>query len=346
MTETVVVDDSRFMRTAIGTILEDAGFEVVAEAENGRAAVDAVGRHRPDLVTMDVEMPEMNGIEAVEAIMETRPTPILMLSAHTRADADATFDALDRGAVDFFPKPSGEISASISTKRGELVRKARAVAGAQVTGTDGPRAPRTTADHSLVPDHSATVVIGASTGGPKVVEQVVAELPSAASLKLLVVQHMPEAFTSAFAERLDGVSEYDIDEASETDDLYPGQGLVARGDYHMHVTEETNDMLSISLNKGEEVHSVRPAIDVTMESAASVISGDLIGVILTGMGRDGAAGLEQIKRAGGRTLVQDEETSRVFGMPLRAIERGAADEVVPRDAISGSILELVGGEGS
>lgn len=346
MTQVLVVDDSHFMRTVISDILEDGGFAVVDRATNGAEAVDLVERHDPDVVTMDVEMPEMDGIEAVEKIMDRHPVPILMLSAITTEGADATLDALDNGAVDVFAKPGGSLSTKLSARKDELVDAVGAAANADVSALRAGNGSART--HEVQTDLSTdefldnpTLVIGASTGGPGAVERIVAALPRVADFRVLVVQHMPDQFTERFANRLDAASEYDIREACDGDRLSTGEGLLARGDYHMRVNGYSSGYLRVTLDKGDRVHSVRPAIDVTMRSAAETVSGPLTGVVLTGMGADGAAGIEAIKQAGGRTLAQDEDSSVVFGIPARAIDTGCVDRVVSLDGLTDGILDSI-----
>jgi two-component system chemotaxis response regulator CheB len=343
----VVADDSHFMRSVISDILEEGGIEVAAVAKNGREAVEAVVEHEPDVVTMDVEMPEMNGIEATEAIMAKRPTPILMLSAHTDENADVTFEALDKGAVDFFTKPGGEVSMEMSRLKDQLVDIVSSVADVDV-GTRGTRepaaessAPSGTAARTGSYDADPTLVIGSSTGGPKMVEQVMAELPLDADFRVLIVQHMPEGFTGRFSERIDDRSDYDVREATDGARLGGGEALVAAGDRHMEIKNYRSGRLRVQLTEDDPVNSVRPSVDVTMESAAERIDDPLVGVILTGMGGDGADGIRQIKQAGGRTLAQDEATSAVYGMPKRAVETGCVDSVLPIDDIASGILDTI-----
>ncbi|MFW6385348.1 MAG: protein-glutamate methylesterase/protein-glutamine glutaminase [Halodesulfurarchaeum sp.] len=343
MTRALVVDDSHFMRTVIGDILSDGGIEVVDRAANGREAVDLVEEYDPDVVTMDVEMPEMNGIEAVEEIMRRHPVPILMLSAVTTEGADATLDALDKGAIDFFAKPGGSLSTKLSGRKEELLAAVESTAEADPTAgrpdepIEQPVAPEQLDDFVTDP----TLVIGASTGGPKVVERIVSSLPPGADFRILIVQHMPDQFTARFANRLDRESEYDIREAADGDRIGGGEGLVARGDYHMRVNGYRGGRLRVKLDQSPSVHNVRPAIDVTMETAASTVTDRVTGVVLTGMGSDGARGIEAIKEAGGRTIAQDEETSAVFGIPSRAIETGCVDHVLPMDRIAERILDSI-----
>ncbi|PCR90880.1 chemotaxis-specific protein-glutamate methyltransferase CheB [Natrinema ejinorense] len=391
MTRVLVVDDSKFMRTVIGNALEAADYDVETAA-NGSDAVDAVATFDPDVVTMDVEMPELDGIDAVERIMATNPTVILMLSVHTEQGAEATLDALERGAVDFLHKPDGSDSRNIAHLSDEVVEKvdelaeanvssvalARASAAAYATRSEraggAGRGPTTgnavaggsdtqinletgpgstpgigtgstaTEDPTPVtvdgePADAPTIALGASTGGPKIVERLFERLPAELGAKLLVVQHMPPGFTERFADRLDSRSAYDVREATDRDRLQPGEAAVAPGNVHLEVAAEIGDSLRLRLTDGDRVHGVRPAIDVTMESAAKRVSNGLCGVVLTGMGRDGAAGIEAIKGVGGHTIAQDEATSPVFGIPCQAIETGCVDTIAPAEGIIDAIVD-------
>jgi two-component system chemotaxis response regulator CheB len=347
----VVADDSHFMRSVISDILETGGIDVVAQAKNGQEAIDLVEQHDPDVVTMDVEMPEMNGIAATDRIMSTHPTPILMLSAHTDEDADVTFQALDKGAVDFFTKPGGEVSMEMSRLKDQLVDLVTSVAAVDTSDSSDVSSARSAGTKTATREtpqldvrgrsyvENPTVVIGSSTGGPTVVERVLSSLPLDADLRVLVVQHMPDGFTGRFAQRLDAKSDYDVREASDGDRIGGGEALIAPGDYHMEVARYRRGRLRVKLNQDQPENSVRPAVDVTMRTAAAVIDDPLVGVILTGMGEDGASGIQDIKAAGGYTIAQDEATSAVFGMPKRAIETGCIDGVAPVDDVPAAILE-------
>ncbi|SEV93556.1 protein-glutamate methylesterase CheB [Halobacterium jilantaiense] len=342
MTRALVVDDSHFMRTVISDILEDGGVEVVATAENGVRAVEQVESVEPDVVTMDVEMPEMNGIEAVEEIMDRQPTPVLMVSALTTEDAEASLEAMQKGAIDTFAKPGGTISTELSGHSEELVAAVERVAAADPTaGHDVDMEPAASPETATEYVNNPTLLIGASTGGPNVVESILASLPREADFRVLVVQHMPDQFTTRFADRLDSASEYDISEAEDGSRIGGGEGLVAAGDYHMRVSGYSNGRLRVRLDQSERRHSVRPAIDVTFESAAERVTDPLVGVVLTGMGSDGADGIRAVKEAGGTTLAQDEATSAVFGIPERAIETGCVDEVLPADRLTEGIADSV-----
>ncbi|MEF8828042.1 MAG: chemotaxis-specific protein-glutamate methyltransferase CheB [Haloarcula sp.] len=381
----VVADDSHFMRSVISDILGDGGIDVVAQARDGEEAVSAVIEHEPDVVTMDVEMPVMNGIEATERIMAECPTPVLMLSAHTDENADVTFEALDKGAVDFFTKPGGEVSMEMSRLKDQLVEMVSSVAAVDVGATtsgggtssdsgtvptagggtaskaSGGTAPpassgtASTASSGTATDRRAagaassqttyvanpTLVIGSSTGGPKMVEQVMERLPIEADLRVLIIQHMPEGFTGRFAERINTRSDYEVREATDGARIGGGEGLVAAGDRHMVVKNYRNGRLRTKLTQDDPVNSVRPAVDVTMRTAAETIDDPLVGLILTGMGEDGAEGIRRIKQAGGRTIAQDEATSAVYGMPKRAAETGCVDSVLPIDDIADGIIDTI-----
>ena len=350
----VVVDDSPFMRGLIGDLLSDAGVAVVGEAGDGEEALSVVAETRPDVVTMDVEMPGMGGLEAVERLMEETPTPVLMLSAHTDEGAEVTFEALDRGAVDFFAKPGGEVSTGVSRESDRLVEAVRSVAGADLDAATRERDdPSAAASRSSEPggdpgagadaadvDGPLTVVIAASTGGPNAVERVLSALPMA-DCRVVVVQHMPEAFTSRFADRLDAASAYDVREASDGARIGAGEVLVARGGSHTLIDSYRSGRLRVKLDEDDDSHTVTPAADVTMRSAAEVIDDPLVGVVLTGMGSDAAEGIRAMADAGARTLAQSEDTCVIYGMPKRAVETGGVDAVYDLDDVAGAI---VGGE--
>ncbi|CAI49178.1 protein-glutamate methylesterase CheB [Natronomonas pharaonis DSM 2160] len=344
----VVVDDSQFMRTVISDMLDDAGITVVATASNGESGVEAVRTHEPDVVTMDLKMPGMDGIEATGRIMDECPTPVLVLSAHADDGAELTFEAMDEGAVDFFKKPSGEVSVGIKQQQDELVEKVRSVAGADVSATEAAAERTTSTATSTTTSRSAseyvdkpTLVIGSSTGGPTVVEQLLSELPLDADLRILVVQHMPDGFTGRFAKRLDGASEYSVSEATGGERIGGGEALVAQGGYHLEVSGYGGGRLRVTLTEDEPVNNVRPAVDVTLQTAAEQVDGPLTAAILTGMGADGADGVESVSAAGGSVVAQDEETSAVFGMPQRAIETGVVDDVRPRNELADGVLDTI-----
>lgn len=374
MTSVLVVDDSQFMRTVIGNVVADHGYRVLS-ASDGQEAIEMVHEHDPDVVTMDVEMPGMDGIEAVSRIMASKPTPVLMLSAHTEEGAEATLDALARGAVDFLAKPGGEVTRDLESLGDRIVEKIDAVAGADLSsiaptarhtaaaagaasadrsshtssgsgssGSTSGSGPEPEPDRAFV-EHP-TIVIGASTGGPKILEGVLRALPVTLQPKVVVVQHMPASFTDRLAARFDSFLPFDVSEASDGQRVEDGDVVVAKGDYHLEVTSNVAGNLRVRLTEDERLHGVRPAIDVTMRSAAARVSDPLVGVALTGMGTDGAAGIEAVKRAGGVTIAQDEASSPVFGIPRKAIETGCVDAVASATDVPGAICDAFAQEAS
>lgn len=330
----LVVDDSLFMRAAVKKILEgDARLEVVGVAKDGDDGVKAVESLKPDVVTMDFNMPRMDGATAVREIMRRRPTPVVMLSAHTREGAKETFEALTAGAVDFLTKPSGEVSADFQTIAPKLLEKVLAAATAlpREVVPARPPTPKPTAGLSTWPPTGPKVVlVGVSTGGPSALSRVIPAFPGEIPFALIVVQHMPAQFTATLAERLNAISAIEVREAKDGDRPRRGLALLAPGDQQLEVTE--GGILRVT--DGAEVNGCKPSADVTMKSAARVFGRRAIGVIMTGMGRDGAEGMQAIKAAGGRTFAQDKTTCVIYGMPRAAVELGAVDEVLGLEEIA------------
>lgn len=342
----VIVDDSLFMRAAIAKTLAAGPFDVVGQAKDGHEALAQVVKLQPDVVTMDFNMPGMNGAEAVRAIMQQRPTPVVMFSAHTRQGAKETFDALAAGAVEFVTKPAGEVSVDLSKIAEELTRKLVTAASAKprASAPAPPARPSgviSTAMTSIPGTQSITrtggiglpklCVIAVSTGGPAALSELIPALPADLRLSVVVVQHMPAGFTAALAERLDGASRVSVKEAQTGDRPAPGLVLIAPGDRHLEFDERG----LVTLTDGPLVNGCRPAADVTMLSAAKVYGRRTVAVVMTGMGKDGAAGALAIKRADGKIAAQDQLTSVIYGMPKAAIDAGAVDEVLPLSDIAG-----------
>lgn len=346
MVRALVVDDSSVMREILSQILESGGIDVVARASNGYEALEAIEAHDPDVATVDINMPKMGGLELIERVMDERPMPILVVSSQTERGADITFEALELGAVDYVTKPSGEVSVDIWSKDQEIIEQLETIARIdeeRLLRSSEPTDADPSVDASGSFPNDPTLIIGASTGGPQVVERVLRELPREAGLRILVVQHMTDHYTSRFAQRLDEVSEYNVREATDGDRIGPGDAVIAKGGYHLDVRGFTRGSVRVGLDDGPQRHNVRPAIDVTMETAAERVTGNLVGVVMTGMGADGAAGLSAIKAAGGKTIAQDEATSRIFGMPQRAIETGDVDMVLPEERIAEGITNAFRG---
>jgi two-component system chemotaxis response regulator CheB len=347
----LVVDDSAFMRIIISDMLNtDPEIKVIGEAKNGLEGLEMAKTLSPDVITMDVEMPKMNGIEAVKQMMAEQPTPIVMLSGVTRKHADVTLEALAQGAFDFVTKPSGTLSLDIDKVKEELVSKikcAHASNGNVDRGMEGFR--DATEDETQVYNYACTfapadegeiskkvIVIGSSTGGPRALEEIFTALPPGIPAGFVVVQHMPPYFTKALAERLDKHSAVHVKEGKVGDLVTNGSALIAPGGYHMIVNNGR-----IRLNKGKLVNAIRPSVDVTMQSVAKAYGSNATGVLLTGMGKDGADGMRAIKEKGGKTIACDEKTSIIFGMPKEAIKLGCVDEVVPLYEIADTIMRTV-----
>jgi two-component system chemotaxis response regulator CheB len=347
----LVVDDSAFMRKVLSDLLQsDPAITVVATARDGQDGVEKASLLQPDVITLDIEMPRLDGYGALREIMAKRPTPVVMVSSLTREGAEATVRALALGAVDFVAKPSGSISLNMHVARAELVTKVKAAAGAtvryrRVLGDLPPlrREPRRLASETAQAQETSPglphqlIVIGCSTGGPGALHQIIPRLPADLAAAVLVVQHMPPGFTRSLAGRLDELSAIPVREAAEGDRVQAGHVLVAPGGYHMLVDSQG----LIRLNQEPPVHGVRPAVDRTLESVTPQWRQHLVGVILTGMGYDGAKGMVGLKKAGGRTIVEDASTCVVYGMPKVVVEMGAADLVLPVHEIADAIARLV-----
>jgi two-component system chemotaxis response regulator CheB len=319
------------MRKVISDLVSsDPELNVVGTAMDGVDALEKISKLHPDVVTMDVAMPRMDGLTAVRHIMEQCPVPMIMLSSATSEGAETTLNALECGAVDYVLKPSGAISLDIHKVRDELVNKVKAAANARLVRHGH-------AVCSSIPPLQATrgriVLLGASTGGPPAIEDILLELPEN-SPPMLIVQHMPPGFTRSFSERLDHLCKFRVKEAKEQDLITQGQALLAPGGYHMTVGKDRR----VHLDTSPAVHGVRPAVDPMMETAADVYGSRAIGVLLTGMGRDGASGMEAVKKNGGSTIAQDEATCTIFGMPKAAIEKGVVDKVLPLNKISCELI--------
>lgn len=342
----LVVDDSAFMRKVIGDILsEDPSIEVVGRARNGREAISLFDNLRPDVVTLDIEMPGMNGIEVLRSIMAKRPTPVLMVSGLTKAGADVTMQALDCGAVDFVTKPSGTISLDMDKVGDELRRKVLAASKAalrpprpQIKQSAEP-AQQTSTKHEL-PKHVELVTIGASTGGPVALQEVITKLPKNFPVPIALVQHMPPGFTSSFAARLDERSQLNVVEAEEGLQIKKGMVVIAPGGYHLLV-EKRNAIFTCHLTETPPVRSVRPAADVLFKSVAENVGGAVVAVVLTGMGKDGLDGVKALRAKGAYVMVESKETCVIFGMPGAIVEAGLADEVLPLQSIASGLVRVV-----
>mgnify|MGYP000936775921 FL=1 len=339
----LVVDDSAFMRTAIERMLvADPGIELIGSAANGREAVEKVVRLRPDVVTMDIEMPIMDGLHALKEIMRLCPTPVLMVSSLTKEGAKTTLDAIELGAIDYVPKPGSTLSANILTLKDELISKIRAAAGCQpkavkleyIPGKRQAKRASTPSDEII----NRAVFIGASTGGPPAVQKILSVLDPALPAPIIVAQHMPKTFTAAFASRLNMLCGIKVKEANDGETIQNSIAYICPGDHQTRITRSIDGKFCFAIvSNNNEQDRFAPCINTLFFSAAKEFAHKAVGVILTGMGEDGVRGLKNIKLMGGLTIAQDRASSVVYGMPRAALEQEAAVRILNLDEIAKEI---------
>lgn len=338
MIRLLVVDDSAVVRKLLSEELSrQPGIEVVGTATDPYVARDRIAELRPDVLTLDVEMPRMDGLSFLAKLMKHHPIPVVVVSSLTPKDSENAMRALELGAVEVVSKPGSQYS--IPDVGRDLVRAVRSAARARVGVIDGARAARPVAGLRGLSTTHKVLAIGASTGGTQAVAQVLDRLP-ANTPGTLIVQHMPGGFTKAFAERLDRSSPMEVREAEDGDIVVPGLALVAPGGRHL-LLQRSGAQYVARIKDGPPVRHQRPSVDVLFGSVARSAGGNAVGVILTGMGSDGAEGLVEMREAGARTVAQDESSCVVFGMPKAAIEAGGAEEVASLDEIPRRIVELL-----
>jgi len=334
----LIVDDSAFVRHTLTKYLQASPeIAVVGAVRDGQEALERIPELKPDVVTLDVLMPHKDGLAVLRQIMVECPTPVVMLSALTQAGTRTTIQALMRGAVDFVAKPDAHTN--IHSVVEELVAKIKIAAG--VRDSPLPEEPQewlaTKAAPQPLQRGDPLIVMGASTGGPRAIAQVLSELPSSLPAALAMVQHMPPSFTRALAQRLHESCALTVREATQGDALARGLALMAPGGYHLRF----DDLSQATLDQGPRRNGLRPALDVTLESAAERRGSAVIGVVLTGMGHDGVEGARCVKAAGGVVIAEDESTATVYGMPRGVVEEGLADYVVPLPKIAARLVKLV-----
>jgi two-component system chemotaxis response regulator CheB len=370
----LVTDDSAFMRKVISDILSsDPDIEVVDRAKNGLECVEKVKKWNPDVVTLDIEMPVMNGLEALELLMAQHPVPVVMVSSLTKEGADATIRALENGAFDFVTKPSGPISLDIHKVSEGIIEKVKEAA--QTKGRwkrrslfdrlKNQRRPADVAKPTTVPASiqappavssppgfggthvpngqavTKLVALGTSTGGPKALQTVLTSIPANFPAPIAIVQHMPAGFTKSLAQRLDTLSAIRVMEVEDGQELEAGTAYIAPGGYHFEV-KQVNGKLKAHLHQQEPRGGHRPSVDVLFESISELTNVDKWAIILTGMGNDGTKGLKRMKEKGSVTsIMEDESTCVVFGMPRAAIQAGLADHVVPLEKIAELLCRLL-----
>jgi len=334
----LIVDDSAFVRDILSKeISRDPDIEVVGTAPDPYVARDKIVHLKPDVITLDIEMPRMDGITFLKKLMRHYPLPVIIISSLTSDSADTAYEAIDAGAVEVMGKPTsaysvGDISIQLidKIKAAARVRVDKKVAQAAPAGAAKVLAMKKTTDK--------VVVIGSSTGGTKALEKVLMSMPRNCP-PVVVVQHMPESFTKSFADRLNELCECEVKEAADGDSVIPGRVIIARGNYHT-LLKRSGAKYYIQVKSGPLVSRHRPSVDVLFKSAARFAGANVVGVILTGMGRDGAAGMRLMSDGGAKNIAQDEKTCVVFGMPKEAIDAGGVDYVLPLENIASKIIQL------
>jgi two-component system chemotaxis response regulator CheB len=343
----LIIDDSALVRNILTQGLsQDPGIIVVGAAADPFIARDMIQKYRPDVLTLDVEMPRMDGVEFLRKLMPQYPLPTVMVSSLTQRGKAITLDALDAGAVDFVSKPTTNISSGLNSMMMELCTKVKIASSANVSHWKSKRSGLTqkvlASSGSLSESTDKVIAIGASTGGTEAIKNVITLFP-ATTPGVVIVQHMPAGFTKAFAERLNTLCLMEVKEAEHGDRIMPGRILIAAGDYHLRV-RRSGGFYHADCAKGEKVSGHCPSVDVMMHSVAEQVGANAVGVILTGMGGDGADGMGAMRNNGGRTIAQDEKSCVVFGMPKVAYERGSAEKLVPLNDIAAGALKLVYGK--
>lgn len=340
----LVVDDSALMRRMLSEVLsKDPGLEVVGVAADPIVAADQIKSLAPDVLTLDVEMPRMDGLTFLEKLMRLRPTPVVMVSSLTEIGCDTTLRALELGAVDFVTKPRASVPGESAQFASDLVAKVRAAARARVRVRPAGAAPQVAkapvaSTGAMLRTTNKVVALGASTGGTDALMEVLGSMPADAP-GIVIVQHMPERFTKSFAERLDGACRIRVKEAQDGDRVLTGHALIAPGGRQMELTR-SGAVYGVRVFDGERVNRHRPSVDVLFESCARVAGANCAAALLTGMGDDGARGLLAMRQAGARTLAQNEATCVVYGMPKEAVALGAAEGVLPLNEIGARLRQL------
>lgn len=347
----LVVDDSAFMRRVIEDILKtDDNIKSIEFARNGRDCIQKAAKFRPDIITLDLEMPIMNGIQALDELMKMKPTPkVLMISSLTFNGGKSTIEALEHGALDFIAKPTGSIvNFNIESIKKELLKKINNFYNCKhYKSLDINKTIKHDTKITQKPLKSDgklkyMVAIGTSTGGPRALQEVLPLLPEDIPAGILIVQHMPAGFTKSLADRLDGLSKISVKEAENGDIIKAGCAYIAPGDYHINIKRTNLGEYSIITNQQPLVTGHRPSVNSMMTSVAESGFKDIIAVMMTGMGNDGSEGISKIKKIGGKTIAQNEETCIVYGMPKSAVNIGVIDSVVPLQEIAKEIIRFMG----
>lgn len=339
----MIVDDAAYFRFILTKFFgEDSDIEIIATAKNGLEAIEKLKTITPDVITMDIEMPKMNGIELLKYVMSTNPIPTIMLSSLTPESTDVTIRSLQYGAIDFINKDAVKLSTDTKKISKTLLEKVKIAATAKVKKINLEDVKKVgivtakTKPTSFKITKAQVVAIGCSTGGPKALNQLIPLLPNNLPVGILIVQHMPEHFTKSLANRLNESSRIVVKEAEDGDLVLPGRVLIAPGGFHMEITKN----YTVRLTKAKPVNHVRPSVDVLYDSLIDVYKENITAVVLTGMGQDGADGALKIKNAGGKVLVEDQSTCTIYGMPKAVVDRGAANKTIPLDKMANEIIKI------
>jgi len=345
----LIVDDSSFFRRRVNEILEaDRNIEVIGMAKNGLEAVELAEKLKPDVITMDIEMPVMDGITSVRHIMQKSPVPILMFSSLTTDGAQATLDALDAGAVDFLPKKFDDISSDRDEAKRLLCARVRLIAARGVHNSTIPTSNKKLSRPSFIEKKNSApgkgdfeiIAIGTSTGGPVALQEVLVKLPQNFPLPIILIQHMPASFTPAFAQRLNGLCQIEVREAVDGEALTPGVALLAPGGKQMEINKR-GVTSHIKITEPLPEQNYKPSVDIAFSSVASTYPGKALGIVLTGMGADGREGAKKMKHGGSSLWSQDEESCVVYGMPAAIADAGLSDHILPLSAIGDSLARSV-----
>ncbi|MEK6657464.1 MAG: chemotaxis response regulator protein-glutamate methylesterase [Nitrospirota bacterium] len=345
----LVVDDSAFNRQSIAAMLQSSpNIEVVDAVADGREAIKSVSIHKPNVITLDLEMPNMDGFTFLRWLMANNPIPVIVISS--QSDTKSVFTALDLGAVDFLAKPSKKISNELQNIKNDLLKKVEIIAElpiekiiarvkiiAEEKKPDAHVREERTAQTVVESSNVDLVAIGSSTGGPPALQSIITVLPEKFPVAIAISQHMPSGFTRYFAERMDKNSKVEVKEAEEGDSVNKGRVLISPGGYHM-TFKRKGDSIKVNLKKRSVSDLYTPSVDIMMASASEVFGNRVLGVILTGMGNDGKLGMREIKNKKGQTIAESEETAVVFGMPGEAIKDGSIDIILPLPKIAGEII--------
>jgi two-component system, chemotaxis family, protein-glutamate methylesterase/glutaminase len=342
----LIVDDSALVRSLLAEIINsDTGLTLVGTAPDAFVARDMVKEFSPDVITLDIEMPRMDGITFLEKLMDARPTPVIMISTLTEQGADATLQALELGAVDFIPKPKLGIADGLREYSELIIEKIYAAASVRVKKpAQKNRAEMLTnviksPSHTRIQSTEKIIAIGASTGGTEAIKDVLMQFPAGVP-GVVITQHMPAGFTKTYAERLNKCTRLHVVEAKGGERILPGHAYLAPGGHHLIVVRYGADYV-VKLSDVEPMHGHRPAVDVMFESVANACGKNVVAVLLTGMGKDGAKGMVDIRNAGGYTFAQDEKSCVVYGMPKEAVNMGGVDKIINLDEMGTAILEKI-----